>query len=106
MVNCFMLLDPKQTFSLKVVKTYIIQLRLSLQAPHSHPLTPEMARTFRRFPPQWHRIWGVFESTLTFDQSPMGSRPSRMGEEYPAPHLEVFTLVSRAKWLLLFCSAK
>jgi hypothetical protein len=55
MVNFFMLLDPKQTFSLKVAKTYIIQLRLSLQA-HSHPLTPEMARTFRRFPPQKHRI--------------------------------------------------
>jgi hypothetical protein len=49
MVNCFMLLDPKQTFSLKVVKTYINQQRLSLQAPHSHPLTPEMARTFRDF---------------------------------------------------------
>jgi hypothetical protein len=32
MVNRFMLLDPKQTFSLKVPKTYIIQLRLSLQA--------------------------------------------------------------------------
>jgi hypothetical protein len=37
MVNCFMLLDPKQTFSLNVMKTYIIQLRLSLQAP---PLPP------------------------------------------------------------------
>jgi hypothetical protein len=27
-----MLLNPKQTFSLKLVKTYVIQLRLSLQA--------------------------------------------------------------------------
>jgi hypothetical protein len=49
MVSCFMSLDPKQTFSLKVAQTYIIQLRLSLQAATLAPVDPGNGSRLSRF---------------------------------------------------------